>query len=371
MKELDPSNYTIAWIAPLAIEARAALLMLDDRHHGFFPLARGDDYVFRAGAMCGHNVVIAQLPREYGNGAAAALASQLPARDIRLGDVLVAAPEGETAALVAYDLGKETAAGFRLLKGGHAMAPTEAVVQSAMDVIGGEYPDEAKLFLPHYNKIKDNVHRTGTFADPGQAQDTLHITAADGKEVLVERPLRSDDQRTAVWYGPIGSGDRLVKNAKVRDALQETHGLIGLEMEAAGTMSRIAAGVIRGVCDYGDENKNKQWQPYAASMAAAYAKAVLERIPPVQKAAAAEGRTDDRVESTAKAKSTADVRKTTEGEKTESGEVKSASQKRKRDGGNEDDSRPDKGKVVMSVHDIHAEKGIFGQNVSGTQHVQF
>ena len=51
-------------------------------------------------------------------------------------------------------------------------------------------------------------------------------------------------------------------------------------MEAAGTMNRIPVGVIRGVCDYGDEHKNKEWQPYAAAMAAAYAKAVLCEIRP-------------------------------------------------------------------------------------------
>jgi hypothetical protein len=51
-------------------------------------------------------------------------------------------------------------------------------------------------------------------------------------------------------------------------------------MEAAGTMNRIAVGVIRGVCDYGNEHKNKIWQPYAAAMAAAYAKAVLSEIRP-------------------------------------------------------------------------------------------
>ena len=55
---------------------------------------------------------------------------------------------------------------------------------------------------------------------------------------------------------------------------------IGLEMEAAETMNRISVGVIRAVCDYGDEHKNKEWQPYAAAMAAAYAKAILSEIPP-------------------------------------------------------------------------------------------
>lgn len=71
-----------------------------------------------------------------------------------------------------------------------------------------------------------------------------------------------------------------MKNAQRRNELRDKHGIIGLEMEAAGTMNRIPVGVIRGVCDYGDEHKNKEWQPYAAAMAAAYAKAILYEIRP-------------------------------------------------------------------------------------------
>lgn len=74
---LDPNNYTVAWIAPLEIEAQAALHSLDERHRGRFPVSRGDDYVFHAGNMGGHNVIIATLlaGQEYGTGSAAALAS--------------------------------------------------------------------------------------------------------------------------------------------------------------------------------------------------------------------------------------------------------------------------------------------------------
>ncbi|KAK2589638.1 hypothetical protein QQS21_012678, partial [Conoideocrella luteorostrata] len=139
--------------------ARAAIYMLDNRHAGHFPLQRGDDYVFQAGDIRGHKVVIATLPagQEYCMGSVAALASQvipnlwfdllvgvaagLPKlsgpspRDIQLGDVLVALPEGDSAGLIAYDLGKETAKDhFQPLRGGHALAVTEIVVRSA---IGG------------------------------------------------------------------------------------------------------------------------------------------------------------------------------------------------------------------------------------------
>jgi hypothetical protein len=59
---LDPKDYKVAWIVPLEIEAKAALYLLDERHRGRFPVDRGDDYVFHAGAMGGHNIIIATLP---------------------------------------------------------------------------------------------------------------------------------------------------------------------------------------------------------------------------------------------------------------------------------------------------------------------
>jgi nucleoside phosphorylase len=306
MAELDPNLYTVAWIAPLEIEAQAALHMLDNRHQGRFPLSRGDDYVFQAGDICGHNVIIATLPagQEYGTGAAAALASQVkkffpnlwfgllvgvaaglpnlsqsPPRDIRLGDILVGLPIGNSAGLIPYDLGKETANGFQPLRLGHVLANTETLVRSAIGSIKLKAPHDAKAILPYYESMKHNDHTNGTFIDPGQDHDQLY-EVDDGIEHLVKREQRPGDRRTRVWYGPIGSGEKLIKNARKRNELRDKYNIIGLEMEAAGTMNQIPVGVIRGVCDYGDENKNKEWQPYAAAMAGAYAKTVLSQIQP-------------------------------------------------------------------------------------------
>lgn len=69
----------MAWIAPLEIEAQAALHMMDHQHRGRFPIDRGDDYLFHAGDIFGHNIIVATLPagQEYGTGSAAAMASQV------------------------------------------------------------------------------------------------------------------------------------------------------------------------------------------------------------------------------------------------------------------------------------------------------
>jgi nucleoside phosphorylase len=299
----------VAWISPLEIEAQAAWHMLDHEHKGSFVTNRGDDYVYMAGDINGHNVIIATFPagHDYGVGSAAALASQVkksfpnlwfgllvgvaaglpnltrvPPRDIRLGDVLIGVGEGESVGLVSYGLGTETSAGFELLHYG-AEAKIETVMRAAIGQIKTLAPMHGNVFLQYYESIKDKKHSNGTFADPGQERDQLYQTVDEENGSVIKpvgRPLRPPLERTKVWYGPIGSGDKLMKNAQERDELRDKFDLIGLEMEAAGTMNIIPVSVIRGVCDYGDAQKNKEWQLYAAAMAAAYAKALLYKIRP-------------------------------------------------------------------------------------------
>ena len=48
--------------------------------------------------------------------------------------------------------------------------------------------------------------------------------------------------------------------------------MLCFKMEAAGLMDDFPCLVVRGICDYADSHKNKQWQGYAAATAAAYAK---------------------------------------------------------------------------------------------------
>jgi len=98
---------------------------------------------------------------------------------------------------------------------------------------------------------------------------------------LVLRPKRSkDEDNPEVHYGLIASANQLMKDALVQDRLAAEMDVLCFEMEAAGLMNHFPCLVIRGICDYSDSHKNKEWQGYAAMAAAAYAKDLLYRIPP-------------------------------------------------------------------------------------------
>lgn len=71
-----------------------------------------------------------------------------------------------------------------------------------------------------------------------------------------------------------------MKDASIRDRLAAEKDVLCFEMEAAGLINHFPCLVIRGICDYADSHKNKDWQGYAAMTAAAYAKDLLHRIAP-------------------------------------------------------------------------------------------
>jgi hypothetical protein len=95
------------------------------------------------------------------------------------------------------------------------------------------------------------------------------------------RQPRESERDVVVHYGTIASGNQVMRGAAERDRVsEELGGVLCFEMEAAGLMNSFPCLVIRGICDYADSHKNKQWQPFAAAAAAAYAKELLSVIPP-------------------------------------------------------------------------------------------
>ena len=87
-----------------------------------------------------------------------------------------------------------------------------------------------------------------------------------------------------IFSGPIASANKLLKNPLKRDELRNKFGVKAIEMEGSGIADAtwndgIGYLVVRGICDYCDNNKNDLWQGYAAVVAAAYTRALLESIP--------------------------------------------------------------------------------------------
>lgn len=313
----DPLAYTVGWICAITTEYVAARAFLDDEHDSPATVAFYDSNEYTLGRIGRHNVVIAVLPDgEYGNASAASVAKDMlhsfpnvriglmvgtgggaPSlkHDIRLGDVVVSAPRNGKGGVFQYDFGK-TVQGQEFLTTGYLNQPP-TVLRAAVAGLKARYEADGHQIADMIEKVLASKHKLrNKYGKPDAATDRLYksseIHPQDAKEacasvcsnnpsVMVSRTKRSEEEDDpAIHYGLIASANRLIEDAQFRDKLAQHDEVLCFEMEAAGLMNIFPCLVIRGICNYADTHKNKEWQGHAAMAAAAYAKELLARIPP-------------------------------------------------------------------------------------------
>lgn len=122
---------------------------------------------------------------------------------------------------------------------------------------------------------------TSTYEHKRDQEGSCSDICGDDPASTVPRSIQEEDEHNpSIHYGIIASANSLMKDALMRNALAKEHNILCFKIEAAGLLSHFPCLVIRGMCDYSDSHKNDQWHRYAAMTAAAYAKDLLNRIPP-------------------------------------------------------------------------------------------
>jgi nucleoside phosphorylase len=293
-------NYNVGWVCALPIEMAAATAVLDNVH-GSLPGGSNDSNAYTLGNIGIHNIVIACLPSgQYGTNNAATVANNMqrsfpsihtrlmvgigggvPGRvDVRLGDVVV----GHT--VIQYDFGKSVQ-GASFKRTGFMNRPPPGIM-TAVSKLRADHQSAPSRIPSILSKMMEHSPFMAKYTNPGPQQDHLYqstyvhdpsLSNCDQCDPsnLVNRPNR-DSTDPEIHYGPIASGNLVMKDAQVRDNLAQELDVLCFEMEAAGLMDNFPCLAIRGICDYSDSHKNKQWQKYAAAAAAAYAKELLSVI---------------------------------------------------------------------------------------------
>ncbi|KAG9522040.1 purine and uridine phosphorylase, partial [Aureobasidium melanogenum] len=317
----DPQHYTVGWICAITTEHTAARQFLDEEYECPDHVSANDSNSYTLGMMAGHNVVIAVLPRgTYGLSPAASVAANMLSsfpnirvglmvgigggaptakNDIRLGDIVVSSPENHTGGVYQYDYGK-TIQDREFKQTGFLNKPP-AVVLTAVSVLESTYESEGhniehsiNAALERKPRLKKNYSRPVQETDRLYKSTVVHPYDSEGNsegdcrqlcgsqphDIVRRRERGEHEDDPAIHYGIIASANQLMKDASIRDRLANEKGILCFEMEAAGLMNHFPCLVIRGICDYADSHKNKEWQGYAAMTAAAYAKDLLTRMVP-------------------------------------------------------------------------------------------
>ncbi|GFF52755.1 ankyrin repeat and protein kinase domain-containing protein 1 [Aspergillus udagawae] len=236
----------------------AARAMLDDVHEAI-PRDAEDSNTYVLGSIKQHNIVIACLPAaQYGTNNAANVMTNMkrtfsairagllvgigggvPSKaDVRLGDVVVGTR------VMQYDLGK--------------------VVRN------GQLRRTAIPRIPH--------HLLGTAVSALRSKHELNPSRVPSiLRLKLEGHLNTVAQGPQIDFST--RRNQVMRSGTTRDNVAQELDVICFETEAAGLMDILPCLPIRGICDYLDSHKSKEWQRYAAATAAAYARELLEELP--------------------------------------------------------------------------------------------
>ncbi|RYC54411.1 hypothetical protein CHU98_g11798 [Xylaria longipes] len=303
---LTIEDYTIGWVCALYIEMAAAKCMLDDIHDNLGK-SPNDSNTYIFGSLHHHNVVIACLPTDgYGTNNAAIVASNMHRTfpsiqmflmvgigggapengkaDIRLSDVVV------STGVIQYDLGKTIQQGYFQATGATRQPLPE--LMTAVSALRAHHESKPSKIPVILSRMRERYPSMIQYTDREQLQDLLFDSAYDHAESIetcndcdqsrLVRRFSRRDNNPMIHYGIVASGNQVIKHAKTRNQLAQRFDAICFEMEAAGIMDSLQCLVIRGICDYSDSHKSKEWQKYASATAAAYAKELLSIVPSIR-----------------------------------------------------------------------------------------
>ncbi|KIL92993.1 hypothetical protein FAVG1_04174 [Fusarium avenaceum] len=301
------ADYTVGWVCALRQDLTAASAMLDEQHPKLSKTA-SDQSTYTLGSISGHNIVVACLNGgmvTYIPTATAAkfmmaafplikwilmvgVGAGVPSNDVRLGDVVVGTPNHGNPGVIHWDFGKahgEFEQTATLTNPPKSLLKALAALK-AQDTLEGINISECLARLKELRpKLSSKYLQLASLKDVLFEADCSHVTDPEGescklcdKSMIVKREPRE----MLIHHGLIASGNRVIRDGKFRDKLNNDLGgnVLCFEMDAAGLGRDFPCLVIRGISFYADSHRNKHWRGYAALVAAAYAKELLKHLQP-------------------------------------------------------------------------------------------
>lgn len=251
-------------------------------------------HVGNTGAAIAANILLQHCP-SIGSLIMCGIAGAVPhptdqEHHVRLGDIVVSSGSG----IIQYDFGKQRDPlrdptdpfrGFEFRPPPRPPCPNLlAAVQrmhAAEKILGrGTSREWEKKVEDFLSRVENKLE----WKRPPRTKDKL-IDTPDGKGDETKHPKQNARRygKPSIFRGLIGAANIVLADPKKRDALRDRWKIKAVEMEGSGVADATwvaSAGylVIRGTCDYCNSTKNDEWHQYAALIAAAYARTVVENL---------------------------------------------------------------------------------------------
>lgn len=277
-------GFTIAVLCALPREANAVMALLDEEWEDAaqkYGKSANDDNSYTFGLLGGKPIVLAYA--SMGKVAAANVSKDLTTSfsnislllvvgvcggapknpetnvEVQLGDIIISTQ------VIQGDFGRVYERGFE------RKTEIEDTLGRASREIRGFVTKLSTLHAETRITKRTNEYLINTFRHTVYRK-RFHCPAKVEEELSKQQSL----QHVALHFGRIMSTDSVIKSAPYRDDAILRERAVAFEMESAGTWENAPTLLLKGVCDYADSSKNKDWQDFAALSAASCAKAIAQ-----------------------------------------------------------------------------------------------
>ncbi|RMZ95820.1 hypothetical protein BpHYR1_017278 [Brachionus plicatilis] len=321
----DNQKPTIAIITVNYYEKLAVDAMMTDKITFYRRKPEGESNVYTIGLIGNHRVVSTKLPLLNKDSRSAKITSgntttrllgifdqiehvfligcagAVPnysdfSRHLRRGDIVVSVPDLSSTSEEDFIYGQ-----FEITKNQNGFQystkswlPRSPDLYRIVQTIQKSYDPQSQQMYPWETYINEGVETlTSKELDCRRpVEDKLLFTFDDKNVIEVEHPTDSSGSFNrreygypVLKFGRIASGEALTKNDGLRNALSEENGILCFDTGMDQVMESIEGNrkesyiIIRSISDYSDGTTTKEWQPYSAVCAAAFAKTIINALP--------------------------------------------------------------------------------------------
>lgn len=212
-------------------------------------------------------------------------------KHVRLGDVVVASPpEGQRFIYMYCD-------GAKILENGayefetKSWGPPDLNLQNIALKLKeqGEEKEGPSPWLQYMTEGSTKLAaQEMDFSRPSEDTDKLYMSIGGSDVIEVSHPLAPEGAANVrepnnprVHLGVIASGRCVVENEQARQDFASQLTVLAYDQEFDAVVESVYGNrkdhyiFVRGICDYHDGTKNKDWQPYAALAAAGFMKSII------------------------------------------------------------------------------------------------
>ncbi|KAK9871148.1 hypothetical protein WA026_011430 [Henosepilachna vigintioctopunctata] len=215
-------------------------------------------------------------------------------KHVRLGDVVVSYPSKDKNIYLYCEKANQTDKGYEFEV--KPYRPNNLNLQEIARNLKSS-AENNEVTAPWVNYIKDalNLLRTSTepdFRPPSADSDKLYMNIGNKDIIEVAHPLPQDksvkrqEGQPRIHLGSIASGRQIVKDDTLRQKFAAQMGVLSFDCEFDTVIESILGNCkdsficIRGISDYKDGTRQKEWQPYASLVSASVMKAIICGLEP-------------------------------------------------------------------------------------------